>query len=120
MDNIICYNLSGDYLDKFYQWDRGQAIIINGLDNSLHYELDLCHSGDAKTFPVPITVTDNGLKAEIPDEMFLKPIPIVLYIKLISGDLSERTIYSLRVPIVDRPKPSEANSATEEPMTNTI
>lgn len=107
MDGITLYNSTGQPLKKFYQWDVNQFITVKGLDPSLEYEFNFCHRGDPYAMISVPEVTDGDLKVWIPNIIFTSPDPLIMYVLLIEGEDSVKTVYTVRIPVEDRPQPHD-------------
>lgn len=107
MDGITLYDSTGQPLKKFYQWDVNQFITVKGLDPSLEYEFNFCHRGDPYAMISVPEVTDGDLKVWIPNIIFTSPDPLIMYVLLIEGEDSVKTVYTVRIPVEDRPQPHD-------------
>lgn len=86
------------------QWDYGQVLNISGqIDLPEAFEAHFCCEGD------PTTVTQigqNGL-VEVPYEYMETGRTVLCYIFLHDASTDGRTMYTIRIPIVRRPRPTD-------------
>lgn len=86
------------------QWDYGQVLNISGqIDLPEAFEAHFCCEGD------PTTVTQigqNGL-VEVPYEYMETGRTVLCFIFLHDASTDGRTMYTIRIPIVRRPRPTD-------------
>ena len=86
------------------QWDYGQVLNISGqIDLPEAFEAHFCCEGD------PTTVTQigqNGL-VEVPYEYMETGRTVLCFIFLHDSSTDGRTMYTIRIPIVRRPRPTD-------------
>ena len=86
------------------QWDYGQVLNISGqIDLPEAFEAHFCCEGD------PTTVTQIGQHGlvEVPYEYMETGRTVLCYIFLHDASTDGRTMYTIRIPILRRPKPTD-------------
>lgn len=86
------------------QWDYGQVLQFEGLDLPSAYTVHFANqpiSGDAKT---QVGGADG---VDIPDEYLITGLPVYAWVFLHTGADDGETVYSVTIPVIKRPKPTE-------------
>ena len=105
MDNIVRVTIKEPYLTAVtgtrYQYDYGQILKPDGIDLPTAYEVHFSIGNE--------TITQIGTPegVTIPDEVFLSGKDIDAYIFLHSGADDGETVYKVKIPVLDRPRPSD-------------
>ena len=90
--------------ESIHQWDYGQILQFVGLDLPTSYTVHFsnsCIGGESKTqIGGPDGVT-------IPDEYLTTGLPINAWIFLHAGEDDGETVYSVKIPVIRRPKPTD-------------
>ena len=86
------------------QWDYGQVLNISGqIDLPEIFEAHFCCDGDNTT----ITQIGQNNLVEVPPEYMETGRTILCYIFLHDASTDGRTMYTIRIPIVRRPRPTD-------------
>lgn len=115
MYEVPCLDLNGDTINKFYQWDIDQKIVIElkGCDKNylkIAPEVHYTNVTRKESLIVRSTVTnDDTITADIPNILLQEPYPLLIYVYLTdSVDVSsQKTILYSEIPIRKRAKPSD-------------
>jgi len=103
--SIFCKDINGNELEKLYQWDMGQQIILLGVESYgetyFHFSNEQC--GDVY---VGNYIADNDeYLVEVPNILLQEDKPIRLYIYNQTSDSVAFTTQMICIPVVPRPKP---------------
>lgn len=129
---VPCLNLNGDTINRFYQWDIDQKIVIdlNGCDERYLQnppEVHFSNSSRKEALVVRSTVKYSGddvavqddsvatmhagdiIIADIPNILLQEPYPLLVYVYLTDADdsSSQKTILYSEIPVRKRAKPSD-------------
>ena len=86
------------------QWDYGQVLNISGqIDLPEAFEAHFCCEGDHTTIT---QIGQNGL-VEVPYEYMETGKTVLCFIFLHDASTDGRTMYTIRIPIVRRPRPTD-------------
>lgn len=116
MYEVPCLNLKGDTINRFYQWDIDQKIVIdlNGCDERYLQnppEVHFSNSSRKEALVVRSTVKYAGdiIIADIPNILLQEPYPLLVYVYLTDADdsSSQKTILYSEIPVRKRAKPSD-------------
>lgn len=132
MYEVPCLNLNGDTINRFYQWDIDQKIVIdlNGCDERYLQnppEVHFSNSSRKEALVVRSTVKYSGdnvavqddsvatmhardiVIADIPNILLQEPYPLLVYVYLTDADdsSSQKTILYSEIPVRKRAKPSD-------------
>lgn len=115
MYEVPCLDLNGNTINKFYQWDIDQKIVIElkGCDKNylkIAPEIHYTNVTRKESLIVRSTVTnDDTITADIPNVLLQEPYPLLIYVYLTdSVDVSsQKTILYSEIPIRKRAKPSD-------------
>ena len=132
MYEVPCLNLNGDTINRFYQWDIDQKIVIdlNGCDERYLQnppEVHFSNSSRKEALVVRSTVKYSGddvavqddsvatmhagdiIIADIPNILLQEPYPLLVYVYLTDADdsSSQKTILYSEIPVRKRAKPSD-------------
>lgn len=86
-----------------YQYDYGQILRFQGIDLPSTYEVHFCNEGEAET----ITVLGNADGVAIPDQFLLDGAAVRAWVFLHTGADDGETEYAVRMPVTERPEPSD-------------
>lgn len=86
-----------------YQYDYGQILKFEGIDLPSTYEVHFCNEGEDET----ITVLGNADGVEIPDQFLTDGAAVRAWVFLHTGNDDGETEYAVRMPVVERPEPTE-------------
>lgn len=132
MYEVPCLDLNGDTINRFYQWDIDQKIVINLEDCNERYlqnppEVHFSNSSRKEALVVRSTVKYSGddvavqddsvatmhagdiIIADIPNILLQEPYPLLVYVYLTDADdsSSQKTILYSEIPVRKRAKPSD-------------
>lgn len=132
MYEVPCLDLNGDTINRFYQWDIDQKIVIdlNGCDERYLQnppEVHFSNSSRKESLVVRSTVKYSGddvsvqddrmatthagdiIVADIPNILLQEPYPLLVYVYLTDADdsSSQKTILYSEIPVRKRAKPSD-------------
>lgn len=132
MYEVPCLDLNGDTINRFYQWDIDQKIVINleGCDERYLQnppEVHFSNSSRKEALVVRSTVKYSGddvavqddsvatmhagniIIADIPNILLQEPYPLLVYVYLTDADdsSSQKTILYSEIPVRKRAKPSD-------------
>ena len=86
-----------------HQYDYGQALSITGITLPDVFEAHFSSVDGSQT----VTMLGHDGVVEVPDELFLTAKAIVCYIYLHDETTDGRTVYTIKIPVKERPKPSD-------------
>ena len=86
-----------------HQYDYGQALSITGITLPDVFEAHFASVDGTQT----VTMLGHDGVVEIPDELFQVAKAIVCYIYLHDEATDGRTVYTIKIPVKERPKPSD-------------
>lgn len=103
---------------SLYQYDYGQKLQIVGLELPQSFEVHFA----LKTGSTTITVLGADNVVSIPDELLQAKGDITAYIYLHGGDDDGETKYVIRIPVKERPQPSdyEPTPVEQDIITQTV
>lgn len=132
MYEVPCLDLNGDTINRFYQWDIDQKIVINleGCDERYLQnppEVHFSNSSRKEALVVRYTVKYSGddvavqdgsvatmhagdiIIADVPNILLQEPYPLLVYVYLTDADdsSSQKTILYSEIPVRKRAKPSD-------------
>lgn len=93
---------------SLYQWDYGQVLQFEGLDLPAAYTVHFANQPMSGTAKTQIGGPDG---VAILDEYLTTGLPVYAWVFLHAGADDGETVYSVTIPVIKRPKP------TEEPPT---
>lgn len=86
-----------------YQYDYGQALSITGITLPSVFEAHFASVDGSQT----VTMLGHNGVVEVPDELFQVAKAIVCYIYLHDEVTDGRTVYTIKIPVKERPEPSD-------------
>lgn len=101
------------------QYDYGQELHISeGIHLTQTFEAHFCCEGDSET----VSMIGQNNVVTVPDECFTTGRTILCFIYVHDGDSDGRTLYTIRIPIARRPRPSdvEPTPVQQDVITQTI
>lgn len=115
MYEVPCLDLNGDTINKFYQWDVDQKIVINleGCDeNYLNNapEVHFCNSSRKEALVVRSTVSNHDtITVDVPNLLLQEAYPLLVYVYLTDANdsSSQKTILYSEIPVRKRAMPSD-------------
>lgn len=105
--NVIVAAFGGSKVVRtraLYQWDYGQVLQFSGLDLPDAYTVHFSNQGvggEAKT------MVGGADGVDIPDEYLTTGQTVYAWVYLHAGDADGETVYSVIIPVVARPQPTE-------------
>lgn len=115
MNEIPCYDLDGNTVINFTQWDINQTILLDGNFNSA-YSVDFSNKKHDVSYRMDTTLVDGQLQVDIPNILLTESETIYLFIfktnkelqeNLSSDTYSGRTCYIHRIPVKPKAKPHD-------------
>lgn len=115
MYEVPCLDLNGDTINKFYQWDIDQKIVINLEGCDVNYlknapEVHFCNSSRKEALVVRSTVSNHDtITVDVPNVLLQEAYPLLVYVYLTdaSDSSSQKTILYSEIPVRKRAKPSD-------------
>lgn len=133
MYEVPCLDLNGNTINKFYQWDIDQKIVIDVKGCDERYlknppEVHFCNSSRTEALVVRSTVSYSGdeigvqttdaeatmhsgdiITADVPNILLQEPYPLLIYVYLTDADdsSSQKVILYSEIPVRKRAKPSD-------------
>lgn len=115
MYEVPCLDLNGDTINKFYQWDIDQKIVINLEGCDVNYlknapEVHFCNSSRKEALVVRSTVSNHDtITVDVPNILLQEAYPLLVYVYLTDADdsSSQKTILYSEIPVRKRAKPSD-------------
>ena len=105
--NIVTAAFGGSKVVRtraLYQWDYGQVLQFSGIDLPDAYTVHFSNQGvggEAKT------MVGNADGVDIPDEYLATGQTVYAWVYLHAGESDGETMYSIIIPVVARPQPTE-------------
>lgn len=115
MYEVPCLDLNGDTINRFYQWDIDQKIVINLEGCDVNYlknapEVHFCNSSRKEALVVRSTVSNHDtITVDVPNVLLQEACPLLVYVYLTDADdsSSQKTILYSEIPVRKRAKPSD-------------
>lgn len=115
MYEVPCLDLNGDTINKFYQWDIDQKIVINLEGCDVNYlknapEVHFCNSSRKEALVVRSTVSNHDtITVDVPNVLLQEAYPLLIYVYLTdtNDSSSQKTILYSEIPVRKRAKPSD-------------
>lgn len=115
MYEVPCLDLNGDTINRFYQWDIDQKIVINLEGCDVNYlknapEVHFCNSSRKEALVVSSTVSNHDtITVDVPNVLLQEACPLLVYVYLTDADdsSSQKTILYSEIPVRKRAKPSD-------------
>ena len=86
-----------------HQYDYGQALSITGITLPDVFEAHFASVDGTQT----VTMLGHDGVVEVPDELFQVAKAIICYIYLHDENTDGRTVYTIKIPVKERPEPSD-------------
>ena len=86
-----------------HQYDYGQALSITGITLPDVFEAHFASVDGSQT----VTMLGHDGVVEVPDELFQVAKAIICYIYLHDETTDGRTVYTIKIPVKERPEPSD-------------
>ena len=115
MYEVPCLDLNGDTINKFYQWDVDQKIVINLEGCDVNYlknapEVHFCNSSRKEALVVRSTVSNHDtITVDVPNVLLQEAYPLLVYVYLTDANdsSSQKTILYSEIPVRKRAMPSD-------------
>lgn len=115
MYEVPCLDINGDTINKFYQWDIDQKIVINIEGCDVNYlknapEVHFCNSSRKEALVVRSTVSNHDtITVDVPNVLLQEAYPLLVYVYLTDANdsSSQKTILYSEIPVRKRAKPSD-------------
>ena len=115
MYEVPCLDLNGDTINRFYQWDIDQKIVINLEGCDINYlknapEVHFCNSSRKEALVVRSTVSNHDtITVDVPNILLQEACPLLVYVYLTDANdsSSQKTILYSEIPVRKRAKPSD-------------
>lgn len=115
MYEVPCLDLNGDTINKLYQWDIDQKIVINIEGCDVNYlknapEVHFCNSSRKEALVVRSTVSNHDtITVDVPNVLLQEAYPLLVYVYLTDANdsSSQKTILYSEIPVRKRAKPSD-------------
>lgn len=115
MYEVPCLDLNGDTINKFYQWDIDQKIVINleGCDKNYLKnapEVHFCNSSRKEALVVRSAVSNHDtITVDVPNVLLQEAYPLLVYVYLTDANdsSSQKTILYSEIPVRKRAMPSD-------------
>ena len=115
MYEVPCLDINGDTINKFYQWDIDQKIVINLEGCDVNYlknapEVHFCNSSRKEALVVRSTVSNHDtITVDVPNILLQEAYPLLVYVYLTDANdsSSQKTILYSEIPVRKRAKPSD-------------
>ena len=105
--NIVTAAFGGSKVVRtraLYQWDYGQVLQFSGIDLPDAYTVHFSNQGVGGTAKTQVGNADG---VDIPDEYLITGQTVYAWVYLHAGDADGETVYSVIIPVVARPQPTE-------------
>ncbi len=117
MYEVNCFDLDGNTINEFYQWDVDQTIIIKVKNKNESYlsikpEVHFANSKSKEALVVKSSenVSDSEtIECKVPNILLQESYPLSVYVYLTDADntSSQKTIFHTQLPVRQREKPSD-------------
>lgn len=115
MYEIACFDLKGNTIDRFFQWDVDQKIVmeLKGCDEeylSIAPEVHFTNISRSESLIVRSAVSNGEtITADVPNILLQEPYPLLIYVYLTDAQdvSSQKTILYSEIPVRKRAKPSD-------------
>lgn len=115
MYEVPCLDFNGDTINKFYQWDIDQKIVINLEGCDVNYlknapEVHFCNSSRKEALVVRSTVSNHDtITVDVPNVLLQEAYPLLVYVYLTDANdsSSQKTILYSEIPVRKRAMPSD-------------
>lgn len=100
-----CFDLDGNLINHFTQWDINQEILITGASFDSKTEVHFCNEKSTEALWIAHEVIDSStIKVSVPNSLLIEPLVIMIYVYCRIGD-SGRTVLTTRIPVRAKKKP---------------
>lgn len=88
----------------FYQWDKGQRLLLHGVEAGTRVDFARC--GQNKAASVYAYSEGGAVYCDVPDALLMEPDHVHGYVYLVDGNRGE-TAREFMLPVLRRPKPED-------------
>lgn len=108
MLGVACTDTYGNTITRLTQWDVNQSLVIENTELSYAPEFHFCNKNSVEALVVASSIDDNGtITVKIPNSLLREPYTITAYMYAYSSDTSAKVLAIIKIPIIQRVKPSE-------------
>ena len=112
MYEIQCFDIDGNLIKKFYQWDVNQKIIVdcdnfNVTPNTAPPIIRFSNNSMDYAIPVQSNIEDKKLVVDIPNCILMMPLPVNIsfYFSSFKDITSKRTLLATTIPVRRQKQP---------------
>ena len=112
MYEIQCFDIDGNLIKRFYQWDVNQKIIVdcdnfNVTPNTAPPIIRFSNNSMDYAIPVQSNIEDKKLIVDIPNCILMMPLPVNIsfYFSSFKDITSKRTLLSTTIPVRRQKQP---------------
>lgn len=96
---------------RLWQWDYGQVLKITGLNLPTAFEVHFSNSNERGTSKTQI---GQNSQVTIPDEYLTSGADVYAFIYLHEGETDGETEYRIKIPVKERPQPTDVEPTPQE------
>ena len=112
MYEIQCFDIDGNLIKRFYQWDVNQKIIVdcdnfNITPNTAPPIIRFSNNSMDYAIPVQSNIEDKKLGVDIPNCILMMPLPVNIsfYFSSFKDITSKRTLLATTIPVRRQKQP---------------
>ena len=112
MYEIQCFDIDGNLIKNFYQWDVNQKIIVdcdnfNITPNTAPPIIRFSNNSMDYAIPVQSNIEDKKLVVDIPNYILMMPLPVNIsfYFSSFKDITSKRTLLATTIPVRRQKQP---------------
>lgn len=112
MYEIQCFDIDGNLIKRFYQWDVNQKIIVdcdnfNITPNTAPPIIRFSNNSMDYAIPVQSNIEDKKLVVDIPNCILMMPLPVNIsfYFSSFKDITSKRTLLATTIPVRRQKQP---------------
>lgn len=112
MYEIQCFDIDGNLIKRFYQWDVNQKIIVdcdnfNITPNTAPPIIRFSNNSMDYAIPVQSNIEDKKLVVDIPNYILMMPLPVNIsfYFSSFKDITSKRTLLATTIPVRRQKQP---------------
>ena len=112
MYEIQCFDIDGNLIKRFYQWDVNQKIIVdcdnfNITPNTAPPIIRFSNNSMDYAIPVQSNIEDKKLVVDIPNCILMMPLPVNIsfYFSSFKDITSKRTLLTTTIPVRRQKQP---------------
>lgn len=107
MKQIIINDRNGNKLDRLYQWDSNQTMVVSGIETNPIPAFHFGNRFSRESITVTPIIVGSNIQVKIPNVLLECPETIIVYAYQDTEDLRDRTIYEYLIPVIPRQMPSD-------------